>query len=277
MSICVRTDRCIVYDGKAQRKPRTCQRQAKIQLTRITTPKEDTSLMRIARQRGYTAWKTFRNLWNLGWQTATRTVRNFPIKVDRVHKDLTKSHHSYNRTERCNKNDEDRFCMPFIGRLANVLNDNHQWEIFLLICRSFCSLHVVDNYCETCTATYSLVGSELQAVCVCWWSRPMGDTHLTEWRTRRDLILLVMMLMFIVMVMMIYNRIELQFKNKDGLLLFWYLTSLVPHAVWQPKLDYCSSNFTEFRYSPITNLEIASLFWHENRYNIKASCQANFT
>ena len=41
---------------------------------------------------------------------------------------------------------------------------------------------------------------------------------------------------FIVMVIVIYDKILFQVKNKD--FISWYLTSLMSRAAWQPKLDF---------------------------------------
>ena len=70
---------------------------------RITTLRQDTSLVRKSRQRRYAASKTIRNLGNLGRSTASRTVRNRPRKADCVHEDLAESHYSHNGTKRCIK------------------------------------------------------------------------------------------------------------------------------------------------------------------------------
>ena len=48
---------------------------------------------------------------------------------------------------------------------------------------------------------------------------PTRETRLNEWRGRRDIIFLVIILLFIVMVIVMYNSIAFQLKNKDVLLL----------------------------------------------------------
>ena len=121
MGVRVRTVRGIVYDGKAQKKTEHVKDKPRSSRPRITTLREDTSLMRIARQRRYAASKTIRNLRNVGRPTASRTVRNRPKKADCMYEDLIESHYSHNGTERCIKNDnEDHFCMLVTSRLANV-------------------------------------------------------------------------------------------------------------------------------------------------------------
>ena len=52
----------------------------------------------------------------------------------------------------------------------------------------------------------------------------------------------MVMLLCIIMVIVIYNRIVFQFKNKDIPLLFGYLIPLVSRAAWQPKLEFCLSD-----------------------------------
>ena len=48
---------------------------------RITTPREDTSLVRTARQQRYAGSKTFRNLWNLGRSSAHKDSKTSPWTV----------------------------------------------------------------------------------------------------------------------------------------------------------------------------------------------------
>ena len=85
----------------AQRKSRTYQMQAKIQVySRSTTPGEDTSSMRITRRRRHAASRTFPHMWNWGRRTATRTVGYHRRKADCMQKVLAESHYWHNGTER---------------------------------------------------------------------------------------------------------------------------------------------------------------------------------
>ena len=68
------------------------------------------------------------------------------------------------------------------------------------------------------------------------------------------------MLMFIVMVIVMYNRIVFQFKKKDMLLQISDLTPLGSRSTWQPKLDFCFSDFIEFKYSPNSDIYICLYF-----------------
>ena len=46
-----------------------------------------------------------------------------------------------------------------------------------------------------------------------------------------------------------YNKTVFDFKNKDMLIFFQSIISLVSCAAQQPKLDFLFSNLTEFKYS----------------------------
>ena len=103
-------------------------------------------------------------------------------------------------------------------------------------------------------STYSSVGSELHAACVCWCSWPTGETHLTKWRARRDIILFVIVLLFIVMVTVMYKSIVFQLKNNDVLLSLNVLLAWCHVQPGSQSYNFCFSDFTEFKYSPISNI-----------------------
>ena len=98
LGIRARKVRGIVYDIKAQTKPRKTSQNPVDPESQL--PGKTHHLVRIARQRRYAASKTIRNLRNLGRPAASRTVRICPRKADCVHEGLAESHYSHNGTER---------------------------------------------------------------------------------------------------------------------------------------------------------------------------------
>ena len=90
------------------------------------------------------------------------------------------------------------------------------------------------------------------------WFRAVGGVyagdcgqHLTEQRAERPY---PVSHDSIVYCFVMYNKIIFQFKNKDFLLLFYYLTLLVSRAAQHPKFDFCFSNFTEFKWPEISDI-----------------------